>query len=262
MTLSSTLKYWWHVRCASRGKTRARTLRLALTSPIRGVVTIRTWGSDLATMKENVIENVYADIVTYLPTCHTILDIGANVGFSTLFFATSFPDATIISVEPDPDNYNLLKQNVAPIVSAGRCCTYHAAAWHSPGEVQLTDASSDGRFASVRVTESRGDVARLATAMKIGDILDDAGLDSVDLVKMDAEGAERELFKREHASWLARVGAVAAEFHADAREASDADNVLAEFGFRILSENHHTVLAVRPTHNRWRTATWNNLPEQ
>jgi predicted O-methyltransferase YrrM len=42
-----------------------------------------------------------------------ILDAGANAGFSTLLFKLLWPDATVVSLEPDPSNFDMLKRNTA-----------------------------------------------------------------------------------------------------------------------------------------------------
>ncbi len=44
---------------------------------------------------------------------HTIIDCGANIGITALYFAARYPNARIYSVEPDPSNFAILKQNVA-----------------------------------------------------------------------------------------------------------------------------------------------------
>jgi len=61
---------------------------------------------------------------------------------------------------------------------------------------------------------------------------------------VDIEGAETELFKGD-LSWLARVNAIAIEFHGESRMASHFDDAMQEFGFCIYNEDRHTVLAVK-----------------
>jgi len=58
-----------------------------------------------------------------------IVDCGANVGYSTVYFLTRYPRAKVIAVDPDPDNYALLEANVAPY--GARCRPIRSAVWSS-----------------------------------------------------------------------------------------------------------------------------------
>ena len=42
-----------------------------------------------------------------------VLDAGANTGIAASLFATLFPKAVIVAVEPDPDNFRVLQLNAA-----------------------------------------------------------------------------------------------------------------------------------------------------
>ena len=38
---------------------------------------------------------------------------GGNAGFSTLIFKLLWPEAVVVGLEPDPDNYEVYKRNTA-----------------------------------------------------------------------------------------------------------------------------------------------------
>jgi hypothetical protein len=61
---------------------------------------------------------------------------------------------------------------------------------------------------------------------------------------VDIEGAEVELFKG-NLDWLLKVRAIAIEFHRDSRNVSAFDRIMADYGFSILVDGAHTVLATR-----------------
>jgi len=71
-----------------------------------------------------------------------------------------------------------------------------------------------------------------------------SGFSTVDLLKVDIEGAERQLLRGD-VSWLDRVSALAIEFHGDSREDSGFDEKIAAHGLEIVEENRHTTLACR-----------------
>jgi hypothetical protein len=62
-------------------------------------------------------------------------------------------------------------------------------------------------------------------------------------VKVDVEGAEIELFKGD-LDWLNHTGAIAIEFHGNARAVCNFDNIVHQYGFAVQAEDGHTVLAV------------------
>lgn len=68
---------------------------------------------------------VYAQHGQTLPSGGTVLDIGANIGISTLFFAESVGlQGTVIAVEPLPPIFEVLQHNIhahaAHLAAAGR----------------------------------------------------------------------------------------------------------------------------------------------
>ncbi len=72
----------------------------------------------------------------------TIVDLGANIGLATIFFALRYPNAEILSVEPDLDNFWQLLINVSPI--AHRVKTLRAAAWSRDGVLSLIKEDEKG----------------------------------------------------------------------------------------------------------------------
>ena len=65
-----------------------------------------------------------------------IIDAGANVGLSAVFYANRFPNARIIAIEPEPSNYEMLKRNVVPYSNV---TPVQAALWKENGPLRLFD---------------------------------------------------------------------------------------------------------------------------
>jgi hypothetical protein len=61
-----------------------------------------------------------------------IIDAGANVGMSTLFYAMKFPTAMIVAIEPEPNNFAMLKRNCAGLSNI-KCV--EAALWGTEGQM-------------------------------------------------------------------------------------------------------------------------------
>jgi FkbM family methyltransferase len=68
------------------------------------------------TEDESIIRNILIDRSEYQlfvgANPRVIYDVGANIGAASLLFLTSYPDAIIFAFEPDPENYEILVENV------------------------------------------------------------------------------------------------------------------------------------------------------
>lgn len=136
-----------------------------------------------------------------------IIDGGANIGCASLFFARKYSRATILAVEPDAENARLCAQNTAhyPGVRVIR-----GAIW--PRETWLQIESSEVHNTEFRVVETSREQPAALRAFTIPALLKMANADRVDILKLDIEGAERELLAGD-ADWLARVGILIIELH-------------------------------------------------
>ena len=138
-----------------------------------------------------------------------VLDLGANIGLTMAHFATLYPAARIVGAELDPDNAALCQQNTAPW--RDRCEVISAGVWVSDGNVAYV--RREGREVSHAITEASVEGTESATAISLDSLLDRAGVNGrVDYVKMDIEGAEREVL-RAGQSWAPRVRTIKVEIH-------------------------------------------------
>jgi FkbM family methyltransferase len=143
-----------------------------------------------------------------------IVDCGANVGYSTAYFLTRYPQAKVIAVEPDPDNYAVLAENVGPY--GARCRAIQSAVWSSKaGLVMCEEPFGDGREWARTVRPSRGGETPLMTAVDIGTLLEESGVDRISILKIDIEGAEAEVFSANYERWLHRVDNLVIELHGE-----------------------------------------------
>lgn len=226
-----------------RGALRAgQLLPLDMKFPARQTLHLREVGSDILTFNEVILEEVYRPVVERLPDCRTVIDLGANIGLTTLYLSAHYPDCRFFAVEPNPDTFRVLELNVAGLVRAGRCRTFEGAVWGSHKTLAADTSREADRYSGFATVEAEGDGA--IKGLPMPELIARAGFDRVDLVKADIEGAEVELFGGDLA-WLERVGALAVEFHGDSRAAIGFDSLVRERGFHVVEDGHHTTLAVR-----------------
>jgi FkbM family methyltransferase len=133
-----------------------------------------------------------------------IVDAGANVGMASVYFARKFPGARIIAVEPERSNFDMLCRNVNHFSNVE---PFLGALWSESRDIEIVDAGLGNQGFQVRAGVG-GDVP----ALSVGDLMKRFDLGHIDILKIDIEGAEREVMGSS-AAWIGNVGAVIAELH-------------------------------------------------
>ena len=224
-------------------------IELRMRSPFSSTIRVRPRSNDIFTISEVLLDRVYAAAVARVPGARTVLDLGANIGLASLYLASSLPAARVVAVEPYAENFRLLEHNLLALAAVGRALALRAAlcdrdtpvAFLPPVAVGHVDS---GTVCPVDQLHEPPDRAHVVPGYSMRTLFEKAGFDTVDLLKVDIEGAERALFV-DHQLWLPRVRALAIEFHNDSREACGFDEVMKRNGFHVSDDNGHTVVAVR-----------------
>jgi FkbM family methyltransferase len=173
-----------------------------------------------------VLKQVFLDRECELPwlkSARRILDVGAYAGYTAAYFAEHCPDATIVAVEPDPSNYELLCANTS---AYPQVVPVRAAVWPDEAELclQYDLPLSWGRHVGPGKGTDRVQGVTITQLMRAH------GFTSIDIMKMDIEGAEREVFSANVGDWIERIGCLLIETHGDL--ASELVNrVMQRFGF-------------------------------
>jgi FkbM family methyltransferase len=174
-----------------------------------------------------------------------IVDLGANIGLTMADFAVRHPRAQVVGVELDPANAELCRRNTAPW--AERCRLVTAAVWHEDGTVPYSTAPGDEWGSKISRSPSPG--TGTARAISMGTLLDEvAGDRAVDYLKMDIEGAEREVLTLATA-WASRVRLISVEVHEPYTVQAALDD-LAKLGFEAAADRRHwaSVQGIRRGH--------------
>ncbi|MGZ3420122.1 MAG: FkbM family methyltransferase [Polyangiales bacterium] len=169
-------------------------------------ITLRVGTSDLPTFEQVFLERDYQVEFGFTP--QIIVDGGANVGYATIYFANRYPNARIFAVEPDLSNFEILKKNVAPYKNV---TPIRAALWSRKTNLRISNPD-DHKWA-IRVEECDGAADDTIPALTIDDLIELGGEGRIDLLKLDVEGAEREVFGANYETWLRKVRAIVIELH-------------------------------------------------
>ncbi len=171
-------------------------------------LTLRLGTSDILVLYSVFEREDYG--VELSPSPMTIIDAGAYTGFSAIYFAEKYPAATILALEPDPSNFALLVHNARPYPNI---TPLNQALWHREGHIDLQDPGTGhwGFYVSPDEPQSTRPRAQVE-AVTVGTLLERFALERIDLLKLNVEGAEKEIF--EHCGdWAGRVGAIFAALH-------------------------------------------------
>ena len=137
-------------------------------------------------------------------TPKAIIDGGAHIGCATVDFAQRYPDAQIIAVEPHRENFALLTENTRLYPNV-RCL--HGAIWPDQERLRIANPKADSWAFQC---EPGGDVA----GYRISDLLTLLNAERLDILKLDIEGAEREVFRAPDArQWMDRTDCLLVELH-------------------------------------------------
>lgn len=141
-----------------------------------------------------------------------IIDAGANVGFAAVSFAMRFPEATILAIEPERANFDLLSLNVAPYPNI---TPLRAALWQEDGELDIADPGRGSwGFTTREIDGGDGEqrTGQRVPAVTVGGLMERYEQDRVDLLKLDIEGAEVEVLESSGA-WMHKVDGIIIELH-------------------------------------------------
>lgn len=143
-------------------------------------------------------------------TPQTILDLGAYVGFAAIFLAQRFPDAEIVCVEPSASNFRLLTLNTAAYPNI-RCI--NAGVWSESSPLQFSQYTPGDWGMNLIASPADGDSV---PGLSLQTILAIAKWSTVDFLKCDIEGAEREVFSAARSLITTSVNCCAIELHEQA----------------------------------------------
>ena len=219
---------WYLSRRALLAKVAPAHFILHLPGGIR--VPIRPNGVDL-----NVLTEVFerSSYVLSADGIKRVLDLGANIGAATLFFASRFPEAELACVEPFPANRVMLRETIR--LNRIRATVFDGAVGTTSGEADLSVGCNANIF-SLTPAEPTAEKLRVRL-FSVPELLAALGWDEVDLLKIDIEGFEKTLFRDDNA-WLSRVRLIIGEAHGHVGyQIDDVRADLEPFGFKVTQRS-------------------------
>ena len=171
---------------------------------------LRLKSSDIPTFKKIFNDLEYDFPLNFDPK--TIVDAGANVGFASIFFARKFPSANILAIEPELSNFALLEKNTKQY---SNITSIRAALWKEDTELNLVDPEIgpwgfQAQAGSAKNAQHK--ILGTVPAFTISKLMEKYGLQTIDLLKVDIEGGEHEVFENS-SPWISKVNSIMIELH-------------------------------------------------
>lgn len=169
-------------------------------------IKIRTKTTDINVFEQIFVRQEYNFPIDIKPKL--IIDGGANVGYASIFFANKFQEAQIIAVEPEKSNFEILTENISyyPNIKI-----IESAIWDEDTYLKIKDVGL-GKWGFM-VEKAQSDESNSFKAVTIQTLLADSGYEKIDILKLDIEGSEKEIFSRNYDEWLGKVRILAIELH-------------------------------------------------
>ena len=169
-----------------------------------------------------------------------IIDAGSNIGLTALFFADYFSKSNIICIEPEIENFRVLEYNLDSIKN-GKIVKINGAIWSSNCKIKILSDFRDRLNWSFRVEEN--DSIGAIKAYSINQLVADNDFEFLDILKIDIEGSEKQLFTFpiSNLDFLKITKCIAIEIHDEFNCREEIYNILLEYGFDLHQEGELTI---------------------
>lgn len=171
-------------------------------------ITLRNSTSDAHCFNQVFLDLDYDFDLDFRPSF--IVDCGANVGLSSLFFHRKYPEAEIVAVEPETSNYEMLVKNAAAYKNIH---PLRYGIWNKNINLEIIDESKGEDKWGFKVQETSPGTPGSIEAITIAEIMKRFGRDEIDVLKIDIEGSELEVFSSNYESWLPKTRIIMIELH-------------------------------------------------
>lgn len=206
--------------------------------------------SDLSVIDEIFIDKMYRSTESIILNLSSnsagrqssiILDIGAHIGLFSIYASALNPKVKIIALEPEPNNFALMKENL----KLNHCenVVVKNIALVSDGQqnidLYLSENSHNHTTTPNHLTTQPLDHV-IVPATNLGKLIKQNKLDKISLLKMDIEGTEFEIFENVEDKILNIVENIAVEYHEDENnKRADLENIIRSHGFSVEHFPNH-----------------------
>lgn len=193
---------------------------------------------DLCTLYEIFINEDYKFLNNYHEEIK-ILDIGANIGYFSLYASKRFPRGNVYSFEPFPSTYNRLLGNISNN-NIKNIQTFPYAISDKKGKVNFysIDWAGCNTLLPGKFDEGLYKLTEV-DCLKFSDIFEITGVNEFDFAKIDCEGSEYQIFLNSDPAFIKKVKEYVIEVHLDKiYKSSDLISKFKELGYQTVLDNN------------------------
>ncbi|HMP28267.1 MAG TPA: FkbM family methyltransferase [Saprospiraceae bacterium] len=172
-------------------------------------IKLRSNSTDLLIYEQIFFDKNYSiDWEKYISNPKVIIDGGANIGLFSILMADKFKEATLYALEPDKANFEILSHNTKDYPKI-HCL--NKGIWNEDTHLKISDKYNMGNWGLVleetTLTENTTPVIKISTLMS------DNQIQKIDILKLDIETSEKQVFSKNYSEWLPKVKVLVVEVH-------------------------------------------------
>lgn len=207
-------------------------------------ILLRKGSSDLKVFRQIIINEEFKNVVQLIRQhdikIKNVIDAGANIGLTTLYLKAHFPDAEVLCVEPDDSNQTQLLQHIT-LNNLANVDLIRGGVWSHNSWLNIDNTFRDGLEWSRRLQPTENERGSIPV-YSINHILAEKQWESIDLLKMDIEGAEETVFSESSdLTFLNKTKVITIEIHDMVDVGHRVVEILHDHNFKVYFSGELTI---------------------
>jgi FkbM family methyltransferase len=167
-----------------------------------------------------------------------LIDAGSNIGLTSIYFLEKYKNIEIVAIEPEGNNFKSLEYNLSNFNNVKKV---NAGIWSRDAKLKIINDFRDKSDWAFRVEESKDDTG--LEAFSINSIAKAYNFEFIDILKIDIEGSEKELFTSPNSDleFLNITKCIALEIHDEFKCREDIYKILSQYGFTFFDVAETTI---------------------
>ena len=169
-----------------------------------------------------------------------VIDAGSNIGLTSVYLSHYFPNSNFITIEPDTSNFESVKYNLESN-KVKNAIKIKGGIWSKNTNLKIVNDFRDKKDWSIRVQETNEEADLKAFSLQY--LMDEYKFDHIDILKIDIEGSEKEVFTGLYAdvSFLSKTKCIAVEIHDEFDCRETIYSILTNYNFKYFDSGELTI---------------------